>query len=541
MTEKERKDRHEFMEGYRKMTLAQQHEFWKEKMVAPGKRFKIVRDIWLVSDPPRADKYSSDETAIAHIPSGLWCTQKMSFDDVVTKLETEAQFDEQLLQMMQKMDADYEKGPMHMTDQQIDLEVQRQVHKVLSGVRDQNSEGVAMTHFPDKATYDALHGDQSYSFEDWQTINRRAIAEINKAGYEVKPRTINIEDYHKFLAEQGVPNCSDAREFFIGKVLTEEGEEVKHQGVPSENDQRIDHHLRLLQESELLKRYYQHMQRGELNTRPEHAFGAKLYASMICFSAARGHVPVVNGALQQWPNEKRRKEIAFRLGAAVHLSEIYLWASQTERIADECPLPEHTVSHQVLNDSVMFWVHEGALRDTNNGAVSSWMLLLNQPDSNSMLVATDCFGTDDDPTYKLVVMLFDYGKLWPRDYSAHFGQILKRCAFLRSPYVTTARQRLPHHIRRQIERGQIQAGENALEDQIRVVMLRRAQVRPAQERSDQPVEPREVEWQHQWWVKRHYRAQWYPSEQAHRVIYIESYLKGPRDKPILEKIYSVVR
>jgi hypothetical protein len=169
------------------------------------------------------------------------------------------------------------------------------------------------------------------------------------------------------------------------------------------------------------------------------------------------------------------------------------------------------------------------------------MLLLHDESMNVMIVATDCLGKDNDPTSKLVVMSFPYGKLWPRDYSGHFGQILKRCAFLQSPYVTTERRRLPHYMRRQIERGQIAAGETATEEHIRVVMLRRVQARPAQERSEQHGEPREVEWQHQWWVSAHYRAQWYPSDQAHRVIWIAPFLKGPRDKPILEKIFSVVR
>jgi hypothetical protein len=42
-------------------------------------------------------------------------------------------------------------------------------------------------------------------------------------------------------------------------------------------------------------------------------------------------------------------------------------------------------------------------------------------------------------------------------------------------------------------------------------------------------------------VNGHVRAQWYPSEQAHRLIWIAPYLKGPEDAPMLTHAYKVAR
>lgn len=51
------------------------------------------------------------------------------------------------------------------------------------------------------------------------------------------------------------------------------------------------------------------------------------------------------------------------------------------------------------------------------------------------------------------------------------------------------------------------------------------------------------EWSHRWFVRGHWRNQWYPSMQAHRPKWIPEHIKGPDDKPLIvrEKIFSVSR
>lgn len=42
----------------------------------------------------------------------------------------------------------------------------------------------------------------------------------------------------------------------------------------------------------------------------------------------------------------------------------------------------------------------------------------------------------------------------------------------------------------------------------------------------------EVDWQYCWTVRGHWRKQWYPSDQVHRPLWINPYVKGPEDKPL---------
>lgn len=53
----------------------------------------------------------------------------------------------------------------------------------------------------------------------------------------------------------------------------------------------------------------------------------------------------------------------------------------------------------------------------------------------------------------------------------------------------------------------------------------------------------EREYSHRWVVRPHWRNQWYPSEGIHRPVFIEEYIKGPDDKPLLIRplVFSVER
>jgi hypothetical protein len=46
---------------------------------------------------------------------------------------------------------------------------------------------------------------------------------------------------------------------------------------------------------------------------------------------------------------------------------------------------------------------------------------------------------------------------------------------------------------------------------------------------------RKVDWSHRWLTRGHWRNQWFPSENRHKPIWIDGYVKGPKDKPFVAK------
>lgn len=83
-------------------------------------------------------------------------------------------------------------------------------------------------------------------------------------------------------------------------------------------------------------------------------------------------------------------------------------------------------------------------------------------------------------------------------------------------------------------RSKKRRGANGKKEQpsdVRVVYLRSA------ERKDgEPTgEGGGGNYSHRWWVSGHWRQQWYPSRQANQPVWIQGYVKGPDDKPLITK------
>ena len=75
----------------------------------------------------------------------------------------------------------------------------------------------------------------------------------------------------------------------------------------------------------------------------------------------------------------------------------------------------------------------------------------------------------------------------------------------------------------------------ALEPGVRFILLRRMAREQGQAKGVGQT------YSHRWLVSGHFRHQWYPSEQTHKVIWIEPYVKGPEGTPLVPHVYRVSR
>lgn len=97
-------------------------------------------------------------------------------------------------------------------------------------------------------------------------------------------------------------------------------------------------------------------------------------------------------------------------------------------------------------------------------------------------------------------------------------------ALLRARATSTSAEPYDRSTRRRMERAGMPT------DPVRVVDVRR----PTGSGSGSTVEARR-DWSHRWVVSGHWRRQWYPSEGVHRTIWIDGYVKGPADAPLLAR------
>src|SRR5690606_8058744 len=72
---------------------------------------------------------------------------------------------------------------------------------------------------------------------------------------------------------------------------------------------------------------------------------------------------------------------------------------------------------------------------------------------------------------------------------------------------------------------------SAAPSEVRIVTLRRAKGHEG----DPDVAGVSVDYSHRWWVRGHWRNQWYPSQERHAPRWIRGHVKGPEDKPFITK------
>lgn len=97
----------------------------------------------------------------------------------------------------------------------------------------------------------------------------------------------------------------------------------------------------------------------------------------------------------------------------------------------------------------------------------------------------------------------------------------------------TVNQKVDRAVRRRAEK----TGETAPEI-VKVITLRRMAEARRREAPD------DVNWRWQWEVRGHWRNQFYPSENVHKPVFVEAYIKGPTDKPFKSpglKLFAAVR
>ena len=301
----------------------------------------------------------------------------------------------------------------------------------------------------------------------------------------------------------------------------------------------------------IYRQYIRHLDRGltggsPRNREPWHALGERLYAMWLCANAGLSgsgiRLKMMTGGddpLTAHEGVEDEEHVAFGMSLTMAGAMPYLWSDAMERTADSAPLPTHVVSRELLPMPVMFWSREVAYGTAE--WETNWLMLMHA--GEQVRIVGDVVNLE---TREMVIQIggIPYGWTWPDQFQAALGdaeiegigRILRRCAFLNSPYVGTDKFPIPRPRRREMRRLGID--EREIEEQISVVTLRRAVTHTGSSPTD---EHGGITWRHHWWVSGHYRAQWYPGEQAHKVIWVAPHLKGPRDKPLLEKVYAVVR
>lgn len=213
----------------------------------------------------------------------------------------------------------------------------------------------------------------------------------------------------------------------------------------------------------------------------------------------------------------------------------FLWTDEMRVTAAALDsLPRHVVSRAVMPYDRMWWTWQTSV-PLHLDAEQVWcdgILLLNV--GIGIQVAFIYESEEGGPITTITMPRIDYGSTYPNDFLDELRGatvIFQMLAFLNSPYVSAELRSLNRARRREQGRAKVPVSPGA-----HFVILRN----PAKT-SEAHDAGNGQGWKHRWWVRGHFRAQWYPSEGAHHVIWVAPYVKGPEEAPLKTPVYKVSR
>ena len=231
----------------------------------------------------------------------------------------------------------------------------------------------------------------------------------------------------------------------------------------------------------------------------------------------------------------------------------FLWSAAMRQLAASYNLPPHVVAptSELLPFPAMWWRFEGGDGLTEKRSVRiGWLIVAGSARRVDMLTVVPtserwaAWQHKNRPDAGGPPIFLELGQLvagrpFPGDYTTPSAMpvmqlLLQMLSFLESRYVEM--RRVPVHPDDQVARLR-RAGVSLPEPDVIVVQLR-APVPPANHERE-PGTGRD--WRYRWMVRGHHRAQWYPSLNAHKVVWIAPHFKGPADAPFKPQLYAVVR
>jgi hypothetical protein len=219
-------------------------------------------------------------------------------------------------------------------------------------------------------------------------------------------------------------------------------------------------------------------------------------------------------------------EVRLSLARTIISSVPVLWPDAMWEAARSLPLPSHVVAPDAMPYPLMWWRFAHSYGES--GALTS-MLVMTDPEVDGITVGIFGHPGESGEIQFNGWIEIPFRSRYPEDFPENGSVeiVLQMLAFMNSRYVKSDGEPLPRAERRRIERAGLTTDGLDADHPVHVIKLRAPEPSPVTAAADG-----DREWSHRWFVRGHYRAQWYPSIQAHRVRWIAAYVKGPEGKPI---------
>jgi hypothetical protein len=301
--------------------------------------------------------------------------------------------------------------------------------------------------------------------------------------------------------------------------------------------------LKLLDEYRIA---HPHLDRMDIRT-VEDALAEKALWAMLLASDEGGFLS--DSEEGQHANQRRWVSSLFMLKAVP-----YVWNSDMFVMVANSTLPRHTIAARIPFDVIWFSFRDrfplgfddvqtpgnfGVDNHSNLCADGIMAVQIPQFGAIPARVRLSLLGAREDEAQNSTPFCYTFdipqGSIYPDDFPGNsrrlVGMFLACLSFINSPYIVLDRKTMCRQARRRVG-----VGGGFESHAARFISLRSPLAKRDHEGSESSVD-----WKHRWLVSGHHRAQWCPSTQDHKLIWIAPYIKGPEDAPMKTRAYKVVQ
>lgn len=213
------------------------------------------------------------------------------------------------------------------------------------------------------------------------------------------------------------------------------------------------------------------------------------------------------------------------------------WPRDILKLAFGLPLPKHVIASDVCPwESATFVFQRSWGMHRPGEDIGQWSVHTIHLRQEGDGLTVWHIGVGPSGEVGLIDRRLAFGSRYPDDCDGSDINVLAALAFVNSPFVRSERRPVGPMTKGARRRTGI---TKAAEPIVHVIRLRAEAEKSIEE--VRRLDAGRAAPTHRWIVRGHYRAQWYPSSGAHRVIWIAPYLKGPEDAPFRQPVYAVVR
>lgn len=212
-------------------------------------------------------------------------------------------------------------------------------------------------------------------------------------------------------------------------------------------------------------------------------------------------------------------------------SKLFWWSEECLSVAQSYPVPRHVVE-PCLPHLVTYHCFQSfpEVKVGRLGVSVEWVMISSLPggDGFDVYMVVRKSGRSYISGYSV-----RYGEVYPDDFleTADMGGLtLAMLAVVNSQPEYVSESRLPRSLRRQVARSGAREAPSFTEISLPARASRAV---------SRDLDASSPERSHRWWVRGHFRNQYYPSTGDHSLIWIEPYMKGPEDAPVKGSVYAM--